>query len=125
MVEVGDVDVLEAAGLCGDVLDFEGHLGHVAERAAAYRLGDSQRLGLEFRESVGRQAVGAQLGLDECREGGADRAEVGNSNRCSEYREQRSGVGEQEALLPRDPEQVQVPVVVRGSEFAQGDVVAE
>jgi hypothetical protein len=87
--------------------------------------GEVPGLGLELGERVGRQALGAQLGLDECGEGAADRAEIGDLNRRSEYREQRAGVGEQEAFLPGDPEQVQVPVVFCWSELAEGDVAAE
>jgi len=56
-------------------------------------------------------------------------AEVGSADIEGEYREERPGVREQQALLALDPEEVQVPVVLgraqvgegRGSDAEQGE----
>src|SRR6266508_1080508 len=58
------------------------------------------------------QALRAEFGLDGIDEVVAKRAEIRAANTCPEDVEQRAGVGEQDALLAVDPEQVQIPVVV-------------
>ena len=77
--------------------------------------------GLEFGTFVGGHCNDAITGiaLDGRDEIVPDRAEVRAPNACSEDREQCVGVCEQETLLPVDPEQVQLPVVVGRRELAE------
>jgi hypothetical protein len=46
------------------------------------------------------------------------------ANARPEDGEQRAGMGEQDALLPVDPERVQVPIVVGRRELAERDFAA-
>src|SRR6266511_247388 len=94
---------------------------HEAECAAARGLGKPNTLGLKLGERVGRQALRAELDFDGRDEVDAERAEIRAAYACPEDREQRAGVGEQDALLSVDPEQVQVPVVIGRREFAERD----
>ena len=111
MVEDVDVASFEAARVSDEVSKLEGHLVHEAKGAAARGLGELNTLGLELGERVVAQVFGVQLALDGRDEIVPDWAEVRAPNTCSEDREQCVGVGEQETLLPVDPEQVQIPVV--------------
>src|SRR5216110_1009331 len=97
---VEDVDVAssEAARVSDEVSKLEGHLVHEAEGAAARGLGELNTVGLELGERVGGQVFGAELALDGRDEIVPDRAGVRPPNTCSEDREQRAGVGEEDAL---------------------------
>src|SRR2546429_7017451 len=105
MVEDVDVASAEAACVSDEVSKLEGHFVHEAKGAAARGLGELNTVGLELGERVDGQVFGAELALDGRDEIVPDRAEVRAPNTGSEDREQRAGVGEQETLLPVDPEQ--------------------
>jgi hypothetical protein len=107
------------ARVSDEVSKLEGHLVHEAEGASARSPGELNTVRLELGERIGGQAFGAELRLDGGDEIVPDRAEVGPPNIRSEDREQCAGVGEQDALLPVDPEQVQIPVVLGRREFAE------
>ena len=90
-----------------------------AKGAAARGLGELNTVGLELGERVDGQVFGAELALDGRDEIVPDWAEVRAPNTCSEDGEQRVGVCEQDALLPVNPERVQIPVVVGRRESAE------
>src|SRR6266487_2885554 len=124
VVEYVDVASAEAACVSDAVSKLEGHLVHEAERAAARGFRETNGVGVKLGKRVGRKALCAKLGFDGRDEVVADRADVRAMNAYPEDGEQRAGMREQETLLPIDPEQVQVPVVVGRREFAERDRAA-
>jgi len=121
VVEGVDVGSAEAARVRDEVSKLESHLVHEAKGASARGLSEPNTVRLKLGEGVGRQVLCAELGLDGRDEVVADRAEIRAMNACPEDGEQRAGVCEQETLLPVDPEQVQIPVVVGRREFVERD----
>jgi len=71
------------------------------------------------------ESFGAQFGLDRLDDVVAKRSEISDPDPGPEDGEQRSGVGEQEALVAVDPGTVQIPVVVAWSGLAERDLAAE
>src|SRR5438876_12117016 len=120
-VEDGDVASADAARVGDEVSKLDSHLVHEAEGASARGLGEPNTVRLKLGERVGRQVLCAELALDGRDEVCADRAEIRAMNACPEDGEQRAGVCEQETLLPVDPEQVQIPVVVGRRKFVERD----
>src|SRR6266542_639600 len=104
--------------------ELERHLGHEAERAAARGLRKPNFVALELGERVGGESFRAELSLDRVDEVVAERTKIPDMNASPENREQGAGVSEEEALLPLDPYEVQVPVVVSRRELAEGKLAA-
>jgi DNA-binding transcriptional ArsR family regulator len=77
---------------------------------------------LELGERVGGESVRAELSLERVDEVVAERTKIRDMNASPENREQGASVGEEEAFLPLDPYEVQVPVVVSRRKLAEGDV---
>jgi hypothetical protein len=79
---------------------------------------------LELGERVGGESFRAELSLDRVDEVVVERTKSRDMNAPPENREQGAGVGEEEAPLPLDLYEVQVPVVVSRRELAEGELAA-
>src|SRR6266540_2818186 len=123
VVEMVYVGAAETALVSDDPSEFERHLGHEADRAAVRGL-RKPNIAVEFGECVGGKSFRAEFSLDRVDEVVAERAEIRDMNASPENREQGAGVGEEEALLPLDPYEVQVPVVVARRELAEDELAA-
>ena len=101
-----------------------GDVVHEAEGAAACSLRDSNGVGVEMAEGVGRQAFRAKLLNDGADDVGAEGNEIRLAHPGYEDREQRPGVCEQKALLAIDPHEVHVPVVLGRARLRERDGTA-
>src|SRR6266540_4331839 len=124
VVEMVYVGAAETAPVSDDPSEFERHLGHEAERAAVRGLRKPNIVAVEFGECVGGKSFRAEFSLDRVDEVVAERAEIRYLYAHPEDREQSAGLGEQETLLPLDPNEVQVPVIVARRELAEGELAA-
>jgi hypothetical protein len=106
VVELVDVGGVESA-VVGDVrLEFERHLLHEPERVSARGLRGPNVMAVKLRERVGWWSFRSQRGLDCFHDVVAQRMQIRDTDAGPEHGEQRAGVGEQETLLPLDPEEV-------------------